>query len=151
MDQTQPRFLRSKRTLLSLVVIILGFSIGFYWIHPKTFRDSQSTKYSDESATSENGRNERSTPRSFILPATPAVVFEQEMRSADKFSATMSKHQVAVCATRLIDLGYDVGDEPVAFNAKLSEAIYEYQETHGLNKSGRFDPATTRSLLCDVK
>jgi len=62
----------------------------------------------------------------------------------------MSKRQMAVCAIRLIDLGYDVGDEAVAFNAKLSEAIYEYQEAHGLNKTGKLDPTTIRSLSCKV-
>src|SRR5689334_25171471 len=125
-----------KRTLLSLIVIVLGFNVGFYWIRADIYRATEST------TAPERERNERSTPRSFILPATPAVAFEQEMRSAGNSAIAKSKHQMAVCAIRLIDLGYDVGDEAVAFNAKLSAAIYEYQEAQGLDKTGKLDPAT---------
>jgi hypothetical protein len=145
MDQIQPTLLYSKRTLLSLAVIIVSLAVGLYWLRFNNYPDKQSRTPAD------NERNERSTPRSFVLPATPAVALEQEMRSAKSFSTTMSKRQVAACALRLIDLGYDVGDEAVAFNAKLSQAIYEYQQAQGLNKTGKFDPATTRSLSCSVK
>ena len=132
----------SKRTLLSLIVVILGLNVGFYWIRAAIYQANQST------AAPESERNERSTPRSFILPATPAVASEQEMRSAKN---AMSRRQMAACAIRLIDLGYDVGDEPVAFNAKLAESIYEYQRANGLNGTGKFDPATIRSLSCEAK
>ena len=54
-------------------------------------------------------------------------------------------------AVRLMDLGYEVGDEAVAFNAKLSEAIFEYQGAHGLDKTGKLDHATIRSLSCELK
>jgi Putative peptidoglycan binding domain len=127
------------------MVIVLGFDIGFYWIRADIYQHHQSTM------APEGGRNERSTPRSFILPATPAVAFEQETRSAKNSTTAISRHQVAVCAIRLLDLGYDVGDEPVAFNAKLSEAIYEYQKKYSLNKTGKLDPATIRSLSCELK
>lgn len=140
-----PAIWYSKRTLLSLMVIILGLNIGFYWIRA----DINQVKQSMDAPESE--RNERSTPRSFILPATTAVAFEQEMRSGKDSATAMSQHQLAVCAIRLIDLGHDVGDEAVAFNAKLSEAIYEYQESQGLKKTGKLDAATIRSLSCEVK
>jgi hypothetical protein len=127
------------------MVTVLGFDIGFHWIRADIYQRYQSTM------AAEGGRNERSTPRSFILPATPAVAFEQEMRSASHSTTAISRHQTAVCAIRLLDLGYDVGDEAVAFNAKLSEAIYEYQRKCGLNKTGKLDPATIRSLSCELK
>lgn len=134
----------SKGTLLSLIVIVLGFNIGFHWIRAVVDHNGEA------SPVPENGRNERSTPRSFILPATPAVAFEQEMRSFKKSDAEMSRQQLAACVVRLTDLGYDVGDEAVPFNAKLSEAIYEYQEAHHLGTTGKLDSATVRSLSCEV-
>lgn len=135
--------LHSKRSLLYLAIVVLGFDIGFYWvradvqqIHAKSIPDQHSE------------RNERSTPRSFILPATPAVAAEQDLRSSQDSAASNSRRQLALCAARLIDLGYEVGDEPVSFNAKLSEAIYKYQEARGLNKTGRLDLPTMESLSC---
>jgi hypothetical protein len=145
LEAEMPAFWYSKRTLLSLIVIVLGANIGFYWIRADLYQVTESP------TTPESERNERSTPRSFILPATPAVAVEQETRSAQNSTAATSKDQIAVCAIRLIDLGYDVGDEAVVFNAKLSEAVYEYQEAHGLHKTGKLDPATIRSLSCKVK
>jgi murein L,D-transpeptidase YcbB/YkuD len=127
------------------MVIVLGINIAFHWIRADINQVNLSTY------PSESERNERSTPRSFILPATPAVAFEQELRSGKNSEITTSKRQIAVCAIRLIDLGYDVGDESVAFNAQLSEAIYEYQKSQGLNKTGQLDPATIRSLSCKLK
>jgi hypothetical protein len=50
-----------------------------------------------------------------------------------------------------MDLGYDVGDEPVLFNAKLSEAIYNYQKKLGLNRTGKLDIETIKSLSCEAK
>jgi len=137
--------LYSKRTLLSLVVIVLGFNVGFYWIRAEIYRAGVSKP------VRESERNEHSTPRSFILPATPAVAFEQEMRSGGSFLNFPSRHQIAMCAVRLMDLGYEVGDEAVAFNAKLSEAIFEYQRAHGLDKTGKLNYATIRSLSCELK
>ena len=131
----------SKRNFLSVIVIVLGLNIGFYWVRASIHQPKESTTFVDSE------RNERSTPRNSILPATPAVAFEQEMRTPKN---SISKQQISTCATRLIDLGYDVGDEAVAFNAKLSEAIYEYQETQSLNKTGKLDPTTIRSLSCKL-
>ncbi len=47
--------------------------------------------YPSESPNAE--RNERSTPRSFILPATPGVAFEQERRRSNK----VRQAQIAKC------------------------------------------------------
>jgi hypothetical protein len=138
----------SKRTFLAIVVIVIGLNLGIYWIRSIAHEASQA--YRAVGTANKSERNERSTPRNFILPATPAVAVEQEMRSSSYSDVALSRRQLAVCAVRLIDLGYDVGDEPVAFNAKLSQAIYEYQEVHDLNKTGKLDPATIRSLSCRV-
>jgi hypothetical protein len=139
-----PEIWFSKRVLLSLIVIVFGLNIGFYWIRA-TISGADPLRNMPES-----NRNERSTPRSFILPATPAVAFEQEMRSGESSPTALPRRQIAACAIRLIDLGYDVGDEAVAFNAKLAEAIFQYQEVQGLDKTGKLDSATIRSLSCKV-
>lgn len=125
-------------TLLSLVVIIIAGFIGGYWL------DAQRVTVPDESSTGSTGRNERSTPRSFILPSTPAVALEQELRQQSHASAT----SLIKCAARLSLMGYDVGDEIVSFNAKLVEATYVYQQRHQLMASGHFDNATRSSLRC---
>lgn len=128
-------------TLLSLVVIVISGFIVSYWA------EAQGALLSDGSSSTYSGRNERSTPRSFILPATPAVALEQELRS----NSHLNEEQAGVlarCSARLAVLGYDVGDEMVSFNAKLVEATYLYQERHGLAASGRLNQETRVSLQC---
>ncbi len=135
---------RLHDTVLPLAVMIVGLIVGAYWLRSQLLQVQDGPQ-----AVSE--RNERSTPRSFVLPATPAVAYEQEMRARKSPSLAHLEDQLAVCAGRLIDLGYDVGDEAVMFNAKLVEAIYEYQESKGLHATGRLDGATIARLACKAK
>jgi len=132
----------SWRTVLALVIIIVGLTVGFYWIRSQWNYTPQATN------NSQSERNERSTPRSFILPATPAVAFEQEMRADSNSAGAKMEKQLGRCAVRLLDLGYDVGDEAVAFNAKLAQAIYEYQESRGIAATGKLNAATISRLRC---
>lgn len=123
-----------------MIVIISAF-IGTYWV-----RAQVATRSSDVN-TDGGGRNERSTPRSFILPATPAVALEQEIR----LRKTRDKRQLAIldkCAALLSLRGFDVGDEMVSFNAKLVAAVYTYQERTGLPVSGRLNSMTRKTLGC---
>jgi hypothetical protein len=127
--------------VISLMVIVIGAFIATYWI------GFQGLSARAAPTTDSGGRNERSTPRSFILPATPAVALEQELRlreQTDKRQAAM----IDRCAAGLVVRGYDVGDEIVSFNAKLVEAIFLYQEQNGLVATGRLNDATRRSLGC---
>lgn len=89
-------------------------------------------------------RNERSTPRSFILPATPGVAFEQERQKLDK----IREFQIAKCAAMLRTHGFRVNDEGTLLNAKLVEAIYTFQVAHNLAASGQLDEPTMRELKC---
>ena len=89
-------------------------------------------------------RNERSTPRSFILPATPAVAFEQERRRSDKVRLA----QTAKCLGMLRSRGFHVGEVGTLLNAKLVEALYRFQIDHGLLASGQLDEATMKGLKC---
>lgn len=106
-------------------------------------RDSKMYQ-SDESLEILAERNERSTPRSFILPATPGVAFEQE----DQQAGTARQAQMAKCVEALRVLGYDSGDSTTFLNAKLVEAVYTYQLAHKLPRTGRFDALTMEMLKC---
>lgn len=127
--------------LLSLMVIVLAGFIALYWFKAPE-QPSEATSVADS-----DGRNERSTPPTFILPATPAVAREQELRlrehSDKKVVAILTK-----CSAELISRGYDVGDEMVTFNAKLVEAIWSFQQSSGLRADGRLTEQTQKALGC---
>ena len=124
-----------------MVVIAIAAMISVYWV--------RSLEYPIViHASSDGGRNERSTPREFILPATPAVAFDQEARRSENASGDLSYLRLERCSDRLSDLGYDVGDEIVRFNAKLVEAIYLYQEHNGIRPTGSLDSQTIRAMKC---
>lgn len=127
--------------LLSAMVIILAAFIAMYWIR------SGGAPAENVSTSEGDGRNDRSTPPTFILPATPAVALEQELRlrehSDTKLSVILNK-----CAAELTVRGYDTGDESVTFNAKLVEAIYLFQQRDGLVANGRLTERTRKALQC---
>jgi hypothetical protein len=89
-------------------------------------------------------RNERSTPRSFILPATPAVAEEQENQLRELKTGVNS----LICLQRLKALGYDADDTPPVFTARNVGAIAQFQKDRGLLKTGRFDWDTAGLLSC---
>jgi hypothetical protein len=87
-------------------------------------------------------RNESSTPRSFVLPATPAIALEQEIASIQTGNPAFS------CAIRLAGLGYDVGRMPPTDNAKLKVAIFKFQKKLGLIADGTLNVATRIAVGC---
>jgi hypothetical protein len=89
-------------------------------------------------------RNERSTPRSFILPSTPAVALEQEHRK--KFPRIRDAYDR--CLSKLIFLGYDIDDVDSTFNAKLIQAIIEFQIKNSINVTGDLDVNTKNKIGC---
>lgn len=129
-------------SLLSLVVLVLAGFISLYWLKAQSLSLATTT-----SAANADGRNDRSTPPTFILPATPAVAREQELRLRERndkrLAALFNK-----CAAELVVRGYDVGDEMVSFNAKLIEAVFTFQQEHGLVPTGKLDQRTMRTLGC---
>jgi murein L,D-transpeptidase YcbB/YkuD len=129
-------------TVLSLMVLMLASFIALYWFKAQSLRPETTA-----SAANSEGRNDRSTPPTFILPATPAVAREQELRLRERgdkrLAAVLNK-----CAAELVVRGYDVGDEMVSFNAKLIEALFTFQQEHGLAPTGKLDQRTMRALGC---
>ena len=93
----------------------------------------------------DSDRNENSTPRSFILPATPAVAEEQERKKTEILKGI----QADKCMSKLKDLGYPIDDFDTSFNAKLVEAILSYQSKSKLNKTGQLDSETRKKLGCN--
>ena len=83
-------------------------------------------------------RNERSTPRNSVLPASPATA-PYHTRRQEPVSVELAK---AV----LLSLGYEVGRLDNRVTAKFKAALFHYQQTNGLPSSGIIDQPTGRSL-----
>src|SRR5262245_49453329 len=132
---------RTFQRFLQIGVILSAVGVSSYhWMKS----DSESVgKQIDLSQDGLVQRNERSVPRSFILPASPGVAFEQEAQLVD----SARKIQIANCVGALKVLGYDPGDASF-LNAKLVEAVYTYQVTHKLPTTGRLDQQTMGMLKC---
>lgn len=93
---------------------------------------------SEDSVTTLSHRNERSTPRASVLPASPAIAHDRE-QTGDRLSVGLAK---AV----LLRLGYPVGRLDERTTAKFKAALFRYQRAHGIPSSGTLDEATLRSL-----
>lgn len=89
-------------------------------------------------------RNEQSTPRNFILPATPAVAEEQERKLQNPDKDFYSDW----CLLKLHDLGYEIDEFSSSFNAKYVEALIEFQKNNSLPISGKADSKTRILLGC---
>lgn len=96
-------------------------------------------------AESDSPRNERSTPRSFILPATPSVALEQERQRS---RSPGKPDEVARCVARLRSLGYQIYGNEGLENVKVVEAIFSFQAASRLESTGRLNGATMKVLQC---
>ena len=92
----------------------------------------------EDSTTTLSHRNERSTPRVSVLPASPAITHDRE-HSEERLSVVLAK---AV----LLRLGYPVGRLDDRTTAKFKAALFRYQRARGIPSSGTLDEATLRSL-----
>lgn len=88
-------------------------------------------------------RNERSTPREFLLPATPAVAAIQEERRKQK-----NRSEIVVCLSILDKKGYDVFDLENEMAANSKASIYKYQTSNKLKTDGMLNKETKKSLGC---
>ena len=101
---------------------------------------------SDENIkTNDKGRNERSTPRSFILPATPAVAIRQEKKLLLRGNELQIKH----CTLKLYDLGYKIMNFEDIFDIHISIALMDFQTRNLLPKTGHLDEKTVNLLGCE--
>ena len=128
----------------ALQIWVILSAIGVLSYHWTKFNAESIQNQIDLSESNLVQRNERSVPRSFILPASPGVAFEQEAQRVD----SARKIQLANCVDALKGLGYDPWDSATFLNAKLVEAVYTYQLTHNLPATGRLDQPTMGLLKC---
>ena len=89
------------------------------------------------------GRNEESTPRSTILPSSPAIARKLKVLPGNsaKFRNTVAQVQVGL-ATK----GYDVGKIDGQAHARTIAAVYTYQRDAGFIPSGRITSEVLGSL-----
>jgi hypothetical protein len=94
----------------------------------------------------DGGRNESSTPRTFILPATPAVARLQEKRMAMK----KDEYSIKGCMLVLNDAGYPIGNIGIIDNMEVIVSILKFQRKNMLFVSGVFDDETKERLGCGI-
>ena len=91
------------------------------------------------------GRNEGSTPRTFVLPATPAVAKEQERKQV----ALLKKNEIQKCMLKLYDQDLlNISNFDDIFDFKITLGIIKYQKQNQLQVSGEFDMETKNHLGC---
>lgn len=88
-----------------------------------------------------SSRNERSTPRTSVLPSSPAI--------ADLTISLLSKptkQEILLARAILMRQGYDVGNLTGELDAKMRAALFRFQHAKGLPTSAELD-APTRAVL----
>lgn len=132
----------TNRALQLLVILSAGGLLSLNWIgHRKLNLNLYGFHAAEERDTE---RNERSTPRSFVLPATPAVALVQEkMKSSGANQIRLSR-----CVSVLRTLGYKIDGDDSVLDAKVVEAIYTFQTERHLPATGKVDESTMRVLKC---
>ncbi len=105
---------------------------------------SSDSNWSNAIREDEPERNERSTPRSFILPATPAVATEQENEQRELRRGVKPFE----CLGRLQALGYEADDTPPVLTARNVGAIFKFQQDWSIATTGRLDSDTVALLQC---
>ena len=123
-------------SLLCVFIIIMIPDWGLYSDYSEDMGDT---------AVRDKGRNERSTPRSFVLPATPAVALLQER----KHERIENEVQIKFCMLALYDLGYTIMDFEDVFDIQIQVALIEYQIEERLVITGEFDSETKDRLECN--
>jgi hypothetical protein len=133
----------ASRVLQILVVLSASGLLTLNWIgHRSVKLEIYGLHAVEEHGT---GRNERSTPRSFVLPATPGVAIAQESLKA----TGVYPRRVYKCVSVLRTLGYQIDGDESLLNAKVVEAIYRFQIDQHLPATGRVDELTMRALKCN--
>lgn len=104
----------------------------------------QSNKLANNPTAADAGRNEGSTPRSFILPATPAVALIQEEKVRLKENELTMKR----CLLALHDLGFFIRDLDDIYDDNISVIVLRYQMKQKIEQSAKLDESTIVKLGC---
>lgn len=98
----------------------------------------------DDTAEPEALRNERSTPRSFILPATPGVALRQERERGELKQLS----EIAGCVPQFKERGIEFEGLPLSSNLAFKGAVAKFQRDNRLPVTGRIDEFTEEALRC---
>jgi hypothetical protein len=118
--------------------LFVAMSLFFFQLLTPPNNKSERQVHLDE------GRNEGSTPRSFILPATPAVALIQEAKLERKVNEKMIKG----CLLSLIDSGFYVRDLDDIHDDQIPITLIKYQFYRQISRTGKLDENTRRLLGC---
>ena len=133
-----------SRSVFALIVFFTAFNAA---VSVAVMRGNQGVE-DYRIAPSDDGmqgeRNERSTPRSFVLHATPAVTEIAEERDGRTPEAV-----VIGCLVTLARLERRVYLSESANSAANRAAIFEFQRASGLPTNGSLDSATRATLACE--
>ncbi|MBT6439139.1 MAG: hypothetical protein HOK72_05485 [Flavobacteriales bacterium] len=92
-----------------------------------------------------NSRNESSTPRSTVLPSSPAISKPRALKrlpgNSGKFKDAILRLQVSLASQ-----GFNVGAINGELHSRTIAAIYEFQSKSGLIPSGKATPETLDKL-----
>jgi hypothetical protein len=132
----------SNRTASFIMIATIAFGLVSFLSYQKISNTAE--RHHFESDQSNVDRNENSTPRSFVRPATPAVADEQER----KLRELKDEPEKLACVHRMQSMGFNLDVSDGAFEVELAEALMKYQATAGIAKSGVLDNETRSRLGC---
>lgn len=86
-------------------------------------------------------RNENSTPRTSILPISPAILDFHSSTDAGEDGEAILRSKAL-----LMRLGYEIGRVDKRITAKFKAAIFKYQQGHNIPPTGILNKATLQKL-----
>ena len=98
---------------------------------------------SEQEKGDDPGRNERSTPREFVLPSTAAVAEAQESKHLSLVGINQEK-----CFRILRAKGHQIISDALLHNVDLARALVIEQRAFGIEVTGRLDLRTAERLEC---
>lgn len=122
------------------MTFIFLFTLSLCWLIIR-----ESSEFENNPAVTDTGRNEGSTPRSFILPATPAVALIQEEKVRLKENEVVIKK----CLLALHDLGFFIRNIDDIYDDNIPVVLLRYQIQKEIEKTAKLDALTIRSLECE--
>lgn len=130
----------SRKLLLVLTTIYLVI-VTVYIYEQKTILPFHVEK---EISQEDPGRNERSTPREFILPATSAVARAQE----NKHKLKLQGVDIGKCLAIIRSKGFSLMSDEIIRNVELKRAIMIVQKEIDMTQTGNLDFEFATKLGC---
>jgi len=127
-----------KNIFIITIIQIILIGILYYYKY-------NTPQYNYTNNNEGSSRNERSTPREFLLPATPAVSKIQESRNKKVNIAHITN-----CLSIINDAGFIIYNLTDNNAANSIASIYAYQKMNGLEKTGKLDEQTKINLECEI-